>query len=291
MADRSWLGQPTALESDHFARRVTQQIQFLTLAPAAGAAALPAPLAGRADPRRIAAWRNAARRCILRTVADPDIRRSLARLPLFQAAPEAALERLAAAARPLRLAEGEVLFRRGDPGEGLVVVLDGLVRLHVSTEAGRELTLGLVGPGEPIGEIALIDGGARSADATALTPLRALLLRHADAAAVIAADATLAGALLRTLAARLRRTTEQTEAVGLRSLPARVAMALVQLAAADPSGLVRLPQGQIAALVAATRPKVNAVLGDFRARGLVEPHRAGLRLVDGAALRAVGAGG
>ena len=179
-----------------------------------------------------------------RIVSDPETRRSLARLPLFQGVPEGALNRLAMAARPLRLAEGAVLFRRGDPGEGLVILLDGLVRLHVSTEAGRELTLGLVGPGEPIGEIALIDGGARSADATALTPL-----------------------------------------------PARVATALVPLAAADPSGLVRLPQGQIAALVAATRPKVNAVLGDFRARGLIEPHRAGLRLLDIEGLRALGAGG
>lgn len=228
---------------------------------------------------------------MLRIVSDPETRRSLARLPLFQGVPEGALNRLAMAARPLRLAEGAVLFRRGDPGEGLVILLDGLVRLHVSTEAGRELTLGLVGPGEPIGEIALIDGGARSADATALTPLRGLLLRHADAAAIIAEDAAVAGALLRTLAARLRRTTEQTEAVGLRPLPARVATALVQLAAADPSGLVRLPQGQIAALVAATRPKVNAVLGDFRARGLIEPHRAGLRLLDIEGLRALGAGG
>ncbi len=224
-------------------------------------------------------------------VADPETRRSLARLPLFQGLPDPALDRLAAAARPLRLPAGAPLFRRGDPGEGLVIVLDGLVRLHLATAAGRELTLGLIGPDEPIGEIALIDGGPRSADATALTPLRYLLLRHADAAAVISGDAVAAGALLRTLAARLRRTTEQTEAVGLRPLPARVAMALLQLAAADPSGLVRLPQGQIAALVAATRPKVNAVLAEFRARALVAPHRAGLRLLDPEGLRALGAEG
>jgi CRP-like cAMP-binding protein len=223
-------------------------------------------------------------------MADPEIARVLARLPLFRGVPPASLDRLAATARPIQAAEGVALFRRGEPGEGMVIVLDGLVRLHLSTEAGREMTLGLVGPGEPIGEIALIDGGVRSADATTLTPLRGLLLRHADAAAAIAADAALAGALLRTLAQRLRRTTEQTEAVGLRPLPARVALALLQLAASDPSGLVRLPQGQIAALVAASRPKVNAVLAEFRARGLVEPARAGLRLRDRAALAELGRG-
>ena len=224
-------------------------------------------------------------------MTDPETRRAIARLAFLHGVPEAALDRLAAAARPVRHAEGAVLFRRGDPGEGLVIVLDGLVRLHLATEAGREMTLGLVGPGEPLGEIALIDGGPRSADATALTPVRALLLRHADAVAVILGDIAVAGALLRTLAARLRRTTDQAEAVGLRALPERVALALLQLAAADPAGLVRLSQGQIAALVAATRPKVNAVLADFRARGLVEPVRAGLRLTDAAGLKALGGGG
>jgi CRP-like cAMP-binding protein len=224
-------------------------------------------------------------------VPDPDTRRLLGRLPFIGGVPDAALDRLAAIARPVRHDAGAVLFRRGDPGEGLVLVVDGLVRIHLSTEAGRELTLGLIGPGEPLGEIALIDGGPRSADATALTPVRALLLRHADAARIIGEDAAVASALLRTLAARLRRTTDQAEAVGLRSLPERVAMALLQLAATDPSGLVRLPQGQIAALVAATRPKVNAVLAEFRGRGLVEPVRAGLRLRDPDGLRALARGG
>jgi CRP-like cAMP-binding protein len=138
-----------------------------------------------------------------------------------------------------------------------------------------------------VGEIALIDGGPRSADVTALTPVSGLLLRHADAVAVIESDIAVARALLRTLAARLRRTTDQVEAVGLRSLPQRVAGALVKLAAADPAGLVRLSQGQLAALVAGTRPKVNAALAELRERGLVEPARAGLRLPDPAALRAL----
>lgn len=212
----------------------------------------------------------------------------LARLPLMAGVPEGARARLAAAARPARYREGEIVFRRGEPGvDGMLVVLDGLVRVHMATPAGRELTLGLVGPGEPVGEIALIDGGPRSADATALTPVSGLMLRHADAVAVIEQDIAVAHALLRTLAGRLRRTTDQVEAVGLRNLSQRVAGALVRLAAADPAGLVRVSQGQIAALVAATRPKVNGVLAELRARGLVEPARAGLRLPDPAALRAL----
>lgn len=217
---------------------------------------------------------------------------ALDRLPLLEGVPAAVRARLAACARPARYATGAVVFRRGDPGaDGMLVVLDGLVRLHLATGAGRELTLGLAGPGEPVGEVALIDGGPRSADATALTPVRGLMLRHAAAMAVVAGDAATALALLRTLAARLRRTTDQVEAVGLQHLPQRLASALLALAAADPSGLVRLPQGQVAALVVASRPKVNAALSVLRLRGMVEPVRAGLRITDPTALRLVAEGG
>jgi CRP-like cAMP-binding protein len=219
-------------------------------------------------------------------------RRALGRLPLLAGVPEPVRARLAAAARPARWREGAAIFRRGEPGtDGMLIVLDGVARVHLTNAAGRELTLTLIGPGEPVGEIALIDGGPRSTDVTALTPVHGLMLRHADAAAVIESDIAAARALLRTLAARLRRTTEQAEALGLRSVPQRLAGALVSLAVADPAGLVRLPQGQLAALVAATRPKVNAALAELRARGLIEQARAGLRVPDPARLRALAEGG
>lgn len=221
-------------------------------------------------------------------MSDPEIRKLIGRVAIFAGVPTAQLDRLARAARHVRYQEGGTLFRRGEPGEGMILIVDGLVRLHVATGQGRELTLAIVGPGEPIGEVALIDGGPRSAEATALTPVRGILLRHTDASAVVSSDVAVANALLRTLAARLRRTTEQTEAVGLLSLTARVAKVLLQLSSIDPSGCVRVSQGQIAALAAATRPKVNSVLTDFRSRGLVEPSRAGLRILDKAKLRELG---
>lgn len=219
-------------------------------------------------------------------MAEPqDIRRAIDRSPLLADVPETAKARLAAAARPVRYAVGAPIFRRGDPGEGMLLVLDGLVRLHLSTAAGREMTIGLAGAGEPVGEIALIDGGPRSADATALTPVSALLLRHAEAKAILLEEPELALALLRTLAARIRRTTDQAEAVALQPLPQRLAGALLRLAAVDPSGLVRQSQSQIAALVAASRPKVNLALSELRERGLVEQVRVGLRLADRDGLR------
>jgi CRP/FNR family cyclic AMP-dependent transcriptional regulator len=194
---------------------------------------------------------------------------------------------LAAAARPIQYAASHTIFCRGDAGDGMLLVLDGLVRIHLSDAKGREVTLALIGVGEPIGEITLIDGGLRSADATALTPVSALLLRHTDVAPLIASDAAFASALLRGMAARLRRLTDQVEAVSLQPLSQRLATALLHLSAADPSGLVRVAQGQLATLVAASRPKVNAALAEYRKLGLIVSVRAGLKLLDKERLRAL----
>jgi len=219
------------------------------------------------------------------------LRQTLDRVPLLAQVPAGAKARLAAAARQVRYRDGETVFRCGDPGtDGMLIVLDGVVRLYLSTAAGREITLGLVGAGEPVGELALIDGGPRSADATALTPVTGLMIRSAIAIEVIESDPAAALALLRALAARLRRTTDQLEAVGLRPVPQRLAAALIKLAAADPAGLVRLNQSQLATLVAATRPKVNLALGDFRTRGFVLQSRAGLRIGDATGLQSVARG-
>jgi CRP/FNR family cyclic AMP-dependent transcriptional regulator len=208
------------------------------------------------------------------------ISRLLSGVKLLAGLTPEARSRLARIAHSKRYDVGRPLFHQGDPGEGMLIVLDGLVRIHLADAKGREVTLALAGPGEPIGEIALIDGGPRSADATAMTPVSALLIPHDEAVKLIDSDLATAAALLRTMAARLRRLTDQVEAVSLQPLPQRLAGALLRLSAADPSGLVRLTQGQIAALVAASRPKVNAALTEFRNRGQIESVRAGLRLLD-----------
>jgi CRP-like cAMP-binding protein len=208
------------------------------------------------------------------------ISRLLSEVALLKGLTPEARTRLASTARRKQYDSGMPLFRHGDPGEGMLVVLDGLVRIHLSDAKGREVTLALVGTGEPIGEIALIDGGPRSADATALTPVSLLLIPHQEAVRLISSDVTTAAALLLIMAARIRRLTDQVEAVSLQPLPQRLAGALLRLSAVDPSGLVRLTQGQLAALVAASRPKVNAALAEFRERGQIGAVRAGLRLLD-----------
>jgi CRP/FNR family cyclic AMP-dependent transcriptional regulator len=209
-----------------------------------------------------------------------EVSKLLAGVSLLGGLPAASLAKLATRGRRRRYGQGEPLFRRGDPGDGMFIVLDGLVRIHLSDASGKEVTLTLSGPRESIGELALIDGSPRSADATAFTPVTVLFLDRTDASQLIHSDVGMAVAILKVTAARLRRLTDQVEAVSLRPLPQRVAGALIRLSDADPSGLVRVNQGELANLVAASRSKVNKVLSDLRARGFIENVRAGIRLTD-----------
>ena len=217
----------------------------------------------------------------------PALRPLLDRLAWLAPLPARTKDRLAAMARQRHFAAGAALFRRGETADGLLLVLDGLVRLHVSAASGREMTIGLLGRGEPVGEIACTSGAPRGAEATAMTPVAALLLHHADVQAMVVEEPTFALALLMIEAARLRQAMTQMEALALHTMQQRLAGTLLHLAAVDPYGLVRLSQGQIASLVAASRPKVNLALAAFRGRGLVATVRAGLRLTNPLALRAL----
>ena len=220
--------------------------------------------------------------------AAPAAESILARLPLLAGVPAQARARLAAAARPVRYRENEVVFRRGEPGaDGMLLVLDGLVRLHVATAAGRELTLGLVGAGGTVGEIALIDGGPRSADVTALTPVS----RPAASPCRCGRRHRIRPRRRRRPAADPRRPPpahHRPGGGGRAADPAAAGRRRAGQAGRRRSRRAGAPlQGQLAALVAGTRPKVNAALAELRERGLVEPARAGLRLPDPAALRAL----
>ncbi len=190
---------------------------------------------------------------------------------------------------------GETIFQRGDDGAGIIAITAGVVRLSLDSAEGRELTVRMAGPGEMIGELALLDGGGRSTDATAVTGITALVLAHVDFRRLFATSAALQDAVLRTLCARLRDTTSQLQAIALLPLENRLARLFVLLA--QRSGVrradgrvafeLRLAQRELAALVGATRPKVNRVLVGWDASGLIA-RNGGIVACDLAALRLLG---
>ncbi len=198
----------------------------------------------------------------------------LASIPLF-----AALDEEAAAALSTRLSirgvpRGHVVFREGDTGDRLFVVLDGKVKISRTSPDGRENLLSVLGPGEMFGELSLFDPGARTATATTITDSRLASLDHDDLRPWLTGRPEVATHLLRALAQRLRRTNEAMADLVFSDVPGRVAKALLDLADKfgdeDAEGVrVRhdLTQEELAQLVGASRETVNKALSEFANRG------------------------
>ncbi|HEV3465069.1 MAG TPA: Crp/Fnr family transcriptional regulator [Actinomycetota bacterium] len=169
------------------------------------------------------------------------------------------------------------LFHQGDPGTGLFVVASGLVKVVVSSEEGEEMVLVTLGPGEALGELAVVDGGPRSAAAEALEPTVALLITRPVLLDLAARDRALTEALLRALGGLLRRLTEQAADLVFLDLPGRVAKLLAGLAAErgaeTPDGIeldATLTQTDLAGMVGASRQSVNQILQGFARRGYLQ---------------------
>src|SRR5499425_2930381 len=106
--------------------------------------------------------------------ADPtDVLRHTA---LLGSVPDADLAALASASRVRAFRRGQIVCTTGDPGDTLIVVVSGRVKVMVRSADGGELTLAAVGPGATLGEVSVADGGPRSADVETLEDSRLLLL-------------------------------------------------------------------------------------------------------------------
>ena len=201
----------------------------------------------------------------------------IGRTSLFQALAPEDRQAAAKAMREQTYAAGQVIFSRGDTSRDVFLVLEGKVRLSVVSLEGRELSFSLAEPGAVFGEIAALDGGARTADATAVVAGEAASLSRADLGRLISAHPGLRDAVLSTLCERLRATTLQLESVALMPLETRAARLLLAFArrsgTASRDGRVSFPcdvsQSELAALVGASRPKLNRVLMQFEADGLL----------------------
>jgi CRP-like cAMP-binding protein len=217
--------------------------------------------------------------------ADPRLA-VLASHALFAGLGGRVLEELLAQAVGRDLAQGELLFRAGDPGGQLYAVLDGRVRIYVEGAGGAEITLNLLGAGEVFGEIAMLDGAARTASAAALEPSRLLQLRRESVLAAMRHHPELAERIILLLCRRLRWTSEQVEDSAFLPLAARLAKRLLSLTD-DGVNRLRLSQRDLAALVGASREAVNKLLAQWRMDGVIRQRRQELTVVDAQALQRV----
>ncbi|MBH0239649.1 Crp/Fnr family transcriptional regulator [Methylobrevis albus] len=216
---------------------------------------------------------------------------------LFAGAGDDDIARLAAAARRRSWSAGTMLFQRGDPGQDLILVTAGRIRLSILSADGRELGLRHAEAGASLGELAVLDGSPRSADATAVTESAGLVIARADLDRITAERPAILRSCIAYLCARLRDTTDQMESIALYRLEARLARMLLALARAQKAGdsgtvTIELPlsQSEIADMIGATRPRVNGAFAALEDAGALK--RTGAAVVCRlAVLRAIGEGG
>jgi CRP/FNR family transcriptional regulator, cyclic AMP receptor protein len=149
--------------------------------------------------------------------------------PVFGALASAQIKHLGRFARPLRIVSGTTLFVKGDPGTALFIVLSGTVKITVPSLDGREATLNLIHAGEIFGEIALLDGQPRTADAIAATDCELMVIERRDFLSFVHSEPTVAMKLIELLCARLRVASVRMEEAVFLNLKARLAHLLVRL--------------------------------------------------------------
>jgi CRP/FNR family transcriptional regulator, cyclic AMP receptor protein len=175
---------------------------------------------------------------------------------------------------------GDVMVRKGDAGESMMLIAAGKVKVSATGPDGREAVLAVLGEGEIIGEMAILDNKPRSADATALEPCEVLVLRRRDFLPFLERNPTVAVHLLAMMSERLRRTSELLEDRMLRNLPGRLAKALLDLGtcgdAPCPPG-TRVPisvrQRVFASLLGTTRESLNKLLRAWEKEGMIRLER------------------
>ena len=199
--------------------------------------------------------------------------------PFFAGLGREAVAAIAALCVHRSLAAGETLFLKGDPGDALYAVRRGQVRIATGTEAGRRLTLNILGPGDVFGEVALLDGRPRTADAVATEATELLMVRRRDFLALIEHRPAVAVGIIELLCGRIRWMSERMEESSLQPLPVRLARRLVGLTE-DYGDEIVVSQEELAVFVGASRESVNRQLQGWRRKGLVALKRNRIRLLD-----------
>jgi CRP-like cAMP-binding protein len=198
-----------------------------------------------------------------------DVARLLAETKLFGLLDEPTRQRVAQQMRPVSFSAGQAIFARGDPGTEVYLMLSGRVRLSVLSLEGRELSFSHAGPGDVFGEIATLDGDARTADATAVSAVQAMTLSRAALNRLLESSPVLARAAIMLLCGRIRNADLQLEGVALHRIEVRLARYFLSLVSRQhgavtgsqkPKVVLGISQGELALLIGASRPKVNAAL-------------------------------
>jgi len=213
----------------------------------------------------------------------------LARVPLLSGLEPAELERIAHVAIPRSFPKGSRIFHEGDQSDACYVIRSGEVRVTREHPDGRAIALATLGPGELVGELAMLDGGVRSASVETLTEVELLAVSAADMKGLLERNAQITAKLVVALTKRLRETNERISRQSFQTVPSRVAGVLDQLVSEDNAEqgrdgvTIRMNQADLAQLAGTSRESVSRFLAVLERAGVVrvgrgrvtvlEPHR------------------
>ncbi len=219
-------------------------------------------------------------------VADEVKRRLLSRVPLFEDLADADLDALVSAARTRVVRPREQLFHKGDEGRHVYVIVRGKLKALTTSLEGDDVVFNIQGPGEMLGEIALLAGQRRTATITAIEKSELLMIERRDFIDCLRRNPEVTLKLLRVLAERLKRLSELVEDTLFLNLPVRLAKKLLAFAESDgektAEGLriqLRLSQEEWGDLVGATRESINKQMRAWVDEGLIAVEHGYITLV------------
>jgi CRP-like cAMP-binding protein len=210
---------------------------------------------------------------------------------IFKELEPAALDQLCRYAKQVRFKRGQQIYSKGDPGTGLFAVIKGTVRVSTTSAEGRTALLNLIGQGEIFGEIAVLDGLARTNDVIANTDCELLTIDRREFIPFLAEQTGLAMKFIELLCGRLRWTSEQVEQLILQNLPARLANTIVRLTERHQGNgavpAIEMTQQRLSEMAGMSRESVNKLLSIWASDKWVLLEHGTLRVLNLAALKAI----
>ncbi len=216
----------------------------------------------------------------------------LSRVPLFAELSARDLERIGSVAVPRSYPSGVRVFHEGDSSDACYIVRSGDLRVTREHSDGRAIALATLGPGDIFGELAMLDGGSRSASVETLSDAELLALPASDVRRVVAENGEIAAKLIVAITRRLRETNERVARQSFQTVPSRVAGVLAQLIAeeaipVDRQGVtVRMTQADLAQLAGTSRESVSRFLATLERAGVVAVGRGRVTVLEPRRLRA-----
>ncbi len=197
--------------------------------------------------------------------------------PIFRDLPYEQLNALAVRLRSRTVRAGTYIMSKEEPGEAVYIIQAGTVKVHAEQPDGRDVILSILGPGETLGEMAVLEDTPRSANAVAIEETRLLWMPRSDFLDCLRTMPELTLNLARMLSRRFRMASSRVEALSALDVEARLARQLLVFAheygQPQPEGSIliplRLTQSDLADLIGAGRIRVNQVQGYYRERGWI----------------------